>query len=443
MSIKLGLFETDPFVQSSLIAFYSSFSLHSLALQLFDRLPEPNLVSYTSAMDAYLRSDQFELAISLFLNMLHSGISPDSFSLVTILSACAETGDLHFGRAIHSYALKTGLELTPFLATALISMYSKCSSISSAISLFHSLPTYTKSTQVYNAMIHGLALHGLGLHAQQLFDEIISSGTHQPNSITFVGLLSSFAQNGLVKQGKYYFNCMVTKYGIAPNIKHYGCMVDLLGRAGLLNEAFDLVNRMQIKPNYVIWGSLLRSCSAHGDLPMAERVMERIKKSGEKIEYPIGETSHFAILSNMYRKAGVFDKFPWTRSMVWEKQKCRSWILINGERFEFGLGFVGSRCTEWTKIMEILDELDWNMGKENEERKREDHSEKLAVCFGLIRVKKDSKEPIRVFKNLRVCKDCHDWMKFVSVNFGREIIMRDCNRFHRFVGGICTCKDYW
>ncbi|KAJ1689181.1 hypothetical protein LUZ63_013336 [Rhynchospora breviuscula] len=439
LSVKLGCLVSDPFVQSSLISFYASCSLHALALQLFDELPEPNIVSYTSAIDACVNSEQPELAFSLFHQMLISGISSDSFSLVALLSACADNGALNLGCGAHALALKIGLELSPFLVTALISMYSKCSSLDSAMLLFQQTPEEIKSLQVWNAVINALALHGHGSDALKLFEDMISGGFHQPNSVTFLGLLSGCTQSGLVQEGKHYFNIMTTKFGIEPTIKHYGCMVDLLGMAGLLNEAFDLLTHMPIQPNYVVCMSLLRSCSAHGDVSMAERVMDRIMYG--EIEYPMGEVGHFAIMSGMYRKAGVFDRFARTRYLVERKQKGKSQIEIGGNMHEFSVGFHGLHSSERNKIIEMLDVLDVKLGKQKEEANGEHHSEKVAVSFGLI--KSNSGMPIRVFNYLRVCKDCHDWMKFVSKSYDREIILRDCNRIHRFVGGMCSCRDYW
>lgn len=343
------------------------------------------------------------------------------------------------GRGAHALSLKTGLELTPFLATALISMYSKCGSIDSATLLFQQTPENTKSLHVWNAILYGLASHGHGNDALRLFNNMISSGSHQPDSVMFIGLLSGCANSGLVQEGKLYFKYMTAKFGIEPTVKHYGCMVNLLGRAGLLDEAFDLVTHMPMQPNYVIWLSLLRSCCAHGNLPLAEQVMARIRD--KEIESQIKDASPFFILSAMYRKAGVLDKYAWLRYRLDRNPEGKSWAEIGGKRHEFSEGFLGLDCTVQTEIMEVLDELDVKLGKEREETNAEHHSEKIAVAYGLIKSK--SGPPIRVFKKLRICKDCHDWMKFVSKSYEREIVMRDINRFHRFVGGICTCRDFW
>ncbi|XP_039138907.1 pentatricopeptide repeat-containing protein At2g02980, chloroplastic-like [Dioscorea cayenensis subsp. rotundata] len=239
ISVKLDLC-SDVFIQTALLSFYSSCGYLDTALQLFDRMPHRNLITWTAAIDACLRSDHPHLAISLFVQMRDFGIVPDTFALVSFLASCSSLCALDLGRGAHAHLSKTGTEPTPFLATALVDMYCKCGSLDDAIKVFDLLPSSAKTVQVWNSMLHGLSLHGLGMNALQMFDEM-QRALVQPNSVTFVALLCGCAHAGLVEEGKMYFGLMRSKYGIEPGVKHFGCMVDLLGRAGLIDEAFDLV----------------------------------------------------------------------------------------------------------------------------------------------------------------------------------------------------------
>ncbi|XP_073005622.1 pentatricopeptide repeat-containing protein At2g02980, chloroplastic-like [Typha latifolia] len=330
LSFKLGL-SSDPFLQSSLISFYSSCDLPCVALQLFDTIPQPNVVAWTAAIVAWLRAKDPNFALSLFAQMVESGVEADDFALVAVLSACADLGSLKFGRALHGYAEKTGTVISAFLGTSLVDMYCKCSSVEDAVKVFDSLPENSRPIQIWNAMIHGLAVHGHGFRVLQLFDEMLLRGL-PPNDVTFVGILCGCAHSGLIQDGRYYFNAMRDKFGIEPTVKHYGCMVDLLGRAGLLDEAVEMITSMQVSSNHIVLGALLSACSACGDVGTAEQVVARIVR--EECS-PKGDTSHFVILSNMYRAAESSGKVVGVRAMVGRKPKGKSWIEVEGQMHEF------------------------------------------------------------------------------------------------------------
>ncbi|KAH7664718.1 Pentatricopeptide repeat-containing protein [Dioscorea alata] len=435
ISVKLDLC-SDVFIQTALLSFYSYCGYLDTALQLFDRMPHRNLITWTAAIDACLRSDHPHLALSLFVQMRESGIVPDTFTLVSFLAASSSLCALDLGRGAHAHLSKTGTELTPFLATALVDMYCKCGSLDDAIKMFDLLPNSAKTVQVWNSMLHGLSLHGLGMNALQMFDEM-RRALVQPNSITFVALLCGCAHAGLVEEGKMYFGLMRSKYGIEPGVKHFGCMVDLLGRAGLIDEAFDMVASMPVPANHVIWGALLNACRINGNIKMAEIVLDRIVTE----EQTMSSTSHYLIMSNIYRDAGFEEKTAELRIKVGRKPTGRSWIEIAGEMHKFMVGVDAFSHPMWKEIKTMLDEMARTEGKQMLEQSENIHSEKIAVAFGLIRT--SAPTPIRISKNLRICQDCHDTMKVVSQAYKREIVVRDCNRFHRFMGGLCSCKDYW
>ncbi|KAF8413052.1 hypothetical protein HHK36_001028 [Tetracentron sinense] len=433
-AIKSGL-SSDVFVQTSLLAMYSSCGEMETVFNLFDKIPHRNVVTWTAMMDACLRSEQPSRAAVVFCEMQRAGVRPDNFSIVSLLSACARLGALNLGRWVHSFIEKEGLELTVFIGTALVDMYCKCGSIDDALMVFNSMKK--KNVQSWNVMLHGLSVHGRGEEALQLFFEMEMDIGIRPNEVTFVGILCGCSHSGLVEEGRFYFDLMWSKYGIEPTVKHYGCMVDLLGRAGLLEEAFKMVMEMPIPPNPVIWGSLLSACRAQNNLGMAERVNQRIIEiHRDSVQ---GDTSHYVIMSNMYAEAGLNNKMAEARIKIGKKPKGRSWIEIGCDVHEFTVGDVSHSM--WLKIKVMLNEIMKKREDHGEEDLQNPHSEKVAVAFGLLST--SSPMPIRIVKNLRICEDCHGVMKLISEVYEREIVLRDCTRFHRFMGGLCSCKDYW
>ncbi|KAK1272358.1 Pentatricopeptide repeat-containing protein [Acorus gramineus] len=428
-SLKRGL-SSDVFVQTSLLSFYASHNHFSLARHLFHRMPSKNVVSFTAMIDASLRIGRPDDALSLFRDMQLSGITPDGFALVGALSACSMTGALNLGRWIHAYVRRNGVDLTEFVGTALVDMYCKCGCVRDAVSVFDSMPIRT--VRSWNAMLHGLAVNGRGAEAARLFDAMESDGRHRPTGVTFLSLLCGCAHGGLVEEGRRYFDRMRSEYGIVPTVKHYGCMADLLGRAGLLDEAFDMVSKMPIPPNSVVWGALLSACKARDDVVMAERVMERLARMA------CTDTSHHVIMSQIYGRCGWMEKSAEARLRVGRKPTGTAWVEVGCEVHEFVVGDASHPM--WGEIEHMLGDME---AKAEMEEGFEDppHSEKVAIAFGLLRV--SSPAPIRISKNLRICKHCHCFMKRVSLVYEREIVVRDRNRFHLFYRGSCTCKDYW
>ncbi|PIA49958.1 hypothetical protein AQUCO_01300594v1 [Aquilegia coerulea] len=432
-SIKFGLL-SDIFVQTSLVAMYSSCGQLELAMNVFDKMPQRNVVTWTTMMDSCLKSEQFELVLFVFREMQKSGVKPDDFAIVSLLTACARLGALSLGRWVHGYIRRMDMELTVFIGTALIDMYCKCGSVDNALEVFKSMEK--KSVRCWNAMLHGLSVHGRGEEALSLFSEMEMDSGVRPNNVTFVAVLCGCSHSGLVEEGRFYFSLMQSKYGIQPSVKHYGCMVDLLGRAGLVDEAFEMVIKMKVAPNAVVWGSLLGACRAQNNLVMAERVTQKI----EEIDSLERDTSHYVIMSNMYARVGNKDRMAEARAKIGKKPKGWSSIETEGDVHRFSVGETSH--PKWGKIKQMLDEVKTKVGRDFEmEDFHDPHSEKVAVAYGLLST--SSPTPIKIVKNLRICEDCHQLMKSISLLYDREIVIRDCTRFHRFMGGYCSCKDYW
>ncbi|WMV21243.1 hypothetical protein MTR67_014628 [Solanum verrucosum] len=308
-------------------------------------------------------------------------------------------------------------------------MYSRCGDIDEAASLFEDLKARDVTT--YNSMIVGYALNGKSIEAIKIFQRMKHEGV-KPTSITFSGVLNACSHGGLVDIGFDIFESMETEYGIERRIEHYGCMVDLLGRIGRLQEAYDFIQKGNIAPDNIIWGSLLSACRIHKKFELGERVAKIL------LEYGAADSGTYILLSNVYASRGKFNS-----------------IEVNNEIHEFLLGDIRhpEREAIYSKLKELNDMLESEdyapatdvISQDIEEHEKRwalsIHSERLAICYGLISTKPCT--TIRVVKNLRVCNDCHSVIKLISKITQRKIVVRDRNRFHHFENGVCSCGDYW
>jgi pentatricopeptide repeat protein len=256
-----------------------------------------------------------------------------------------------------------------------------------------------------------------------------------------------------VDEGLRYFETMTSMYNISPTVEHYAVMVDLLGRAGRLNEAEDLIKMMPCEPSASVWKSLLGACRIHGNVEMAERIAKRV------LEIDPGDAAGYVMLSNIYAAAGKWDKSANVHKQRLErgvkKQPGRTWIEVNKRMHSFTVDdqnhpqIVAIRA-ELKKLAVQMEEIGYvpdtkfvlhDVEEEEKVARLCHHSEKLAIAFGLISTPPGTS--LRIFKNLRICGDCHNATKFISRIVGRTIIVRDAHRFHHFEDGYCSCRDYW
>lgn len=321
-------FDAHAFVQATLIHFYGSCDLPDLAQmqfklsdkshiaswnalmagllrrnlmhearQLFDDMPERDTISWSTLISGYVKSGHSNMALQLFCSMLDAGVEPSEITLASALSAIADSGTMEQGRWIHDYIISRSIHLTDNLSAGLIDMYSKFGSIADAVQLFSHVKRKSSSVSPWNAMICGLAIHGHAHMSLELFSQLQITSI-KPNSITYIGVLNACCHAGMVAKGKYHFESMRREYGIQPTIKHYGCMVDLLGRAGYLEEAEQLIEMMPMKADVVIWGSILAAARTQGNVALGEKAAEELAKLN-----PSHGASKVA-LSNIYADAG-------------------------------------------------------------------------------------------------------------------------------------------
>ncbi|KAL6551587.1 hypothetical protein OROGR_007741 [Orobanche gracilis] len=304
---------------STIIFGYAKMGDVEMAKVLFDSMPVKNLVAWTIMISVFSENGLAKEAIGLYHQMEEAKLKPDEGTVMSILSASAESGLLGLGMKVHRSITKSRLECGTVVSNALIDMYCKCGSLDNAWSIFNNMKT--KDLVSWNSMIHGLAMHGHGHKALQVFDKM-KQERFVPDNLTFVGVLSACSHAGLIKDGIHYFYSMENDYRISPEIEHYGCMIDLLGRGGCLNEAFTVLHKMSFEPNVVIWGSLLAACRMHNDVQLAEEVLDRLVK----LE-PV-DGGNLSTLSNVYAMAGDWGSVANARLRMRKRRKSSAVSLI-------------------------------------------------------------------------------------------------------------------
>ncbi|KAF6161535.1 hypothetical protein GIB67_009414 [Kingdonia uniflora] len=338
------------YCQTSLVSFYSSYGHLEYSRSVFDRMPDRNMVSWTAMITGYVKQKEYKEGLALFHQMQIEGIKINEMTLASVLSACAHLGAYEMGKWVHTYIDRNRVFLNPTLGTALIDMYSKCGYINKASQVFETLPL--RSVCTWNSIIGGLAVHGCGEEALQRFNQMQKSDTI-PDEITVIGVLSACTHSGFVEKGMELFYSMQRDYGIEPSIKHYGCLVDLLGRAGRLKEAYEIVKIMPIKPNGVVWGTLLDVCGTHGNVELAETAMKWL------IELEPSNDGNYVLMSNIYAANGQWDKVAEMRRFIKNKSILKtpgcSSIEVNNVMHEFMVG--DSRHPRSKEIYSMLDDL--------------------------------------------------------------------------------------
>jgi pentatricopeptide repeat protein len=300
------------------------------AQKLFDKMPERDAFPWNALMAGYVQSKQGKEAIALFHEMQEAKVAPNEITMVNLLSACSQLGALEMGMWVHHYIDRHQLSLSVALGTSLVDMYAKCGNIKKAICIFKEVPE--KNALTWTAMICGLANHGHANEAIEHFRRMIELGL-QPDEITFIGVLSACCHAGLVEEGREFFSLMDSKYHLKRKMKHYSCMIDLLGRAGHLDEAEKLANTMPMDPDAVVWGALFFACRMHGNITLGEKAAMKL------VELDPSDSGIYVLLANMYAEANMRKKADKVRAMMRhlgvEKVPGCSCIELNGVVHEF------------------------------------------------------------------------------------------------------------
>ncbi|CAL5055334.1 unnamed protein product [Urochloa decumbens] len=452
--VKLG-FHHDEHVQNSLISLYGKCGEPAAARLAFDGTAAGGrtAASWSALLAAYTRAGMWSECLASFGAMARGGARrPDESSMVSALSACAHLGAHDAGRSIHCALLRNAAGLNTIMGTALVDMYAKCGRIDKAAAVFGAMGD--RNAWAYSAMVSGLAMHGDAREALRVFEEMLREG-HAPDAAVYVGVLNACSRAGLLDDGLRCFDRMRLEHKVSPNAQHYGCMVDMLARAGRLDEARALIGSMPPtgQPTDTAWRSLLNACRIHGDLDLAERALQELRRLGA------ANAGDYVIVAGMHARAKEWDAAAALRTEAADAGLAQapgfSAVEVRGEVHRFvsqDMSHPRSR-----DIYEMLHQMEWQLrfegyepdtselaldaGEEEKRRVVAAHSQKLAMAFGLLSTPEGA--PVRVVTNLRMSKECHAYSALISEIFGREIVVRDRNRFHRFRSGACTCRDYW
>ncbi|KAF9590795.1 hypothetical protein IFM89_038387 [Coptis chinensis] len=448
--MKSGI-DFDLVVGSSLAHMYMKCGNMSDGEKVFEGMPVHNVIACNTIIAGRAQNGYSEGALDQFNLMKLAGLRPDKITFVSVISTCSELATLGQGQQVHAQAIKSGADASVSVRSSLVSMYSKCGCLEDSLKVFLE-PEDDDDDVLWSSMIAAYGFHGHGQEAIKLFEQMEKKGI-EPNDVTFLSLLYACSHRGLKERGTELFRLMVDEYKLKPRLEHYNCMVDLLGRAGCLEEAEALIKSMPIKPDSIIWKTLLSACKIHKNTEMARRVAENVLRLDPQDAVP------YVLLSNIHASTKGWGDVSEMRKTMRDKNVKKepgiSWLEVKNQVHQFRVG--DKSHPKWLEIDEYLKELTSEMRKrgyvpdtnsvlhdmdiEEKEYHLAHHSEKLAIAFALLST--TSGAPIRVMKNMRVCNDCHLAIKFISEITNREIVVRDASRFHHFKHGKCSCGDYW
>uniref|UniRef100_A0A8R7TI88 Pentatricopeptide repeat-containing protein n=1 Tax=Triticum urartu TaxID=4572 RepID=A0A8R7TI88_TRIUA len=325
-------------VANAFVSLYGKNGLPDSARRVFDEMPTPDVISYNALMDGYIKTGrlglamkefhpmpqrdavswgtviagcakvgQWEEAVALFNRMRGEGLRPDDVALTAVLSCCAHLGALEKGREVHEYVMQSRSRPNVFLCTGLVDLYAKCGCVEVAQEVFDWCPV--RNVFTWNALIVGLAMHGHGTVAVKYFNRMLVEGV-RPDGVTFLGVLIGCSHTGLVDMAKRIFSEMEGKYGVSRELKHYGCMADLLGRAGLIEEAMKMVEKMSTKGDTYVWGGILAGCRMHGNVEAAEVAARHL------LELNPEDGGVYSVLAGIYADAGRWEDVARVRKLM-------------------------------------------------------------------------------------------------------------------------------
>ncbi|PRQ30138.1 putative tetratricopeptide-like helical domain, DYW domain-containing protein [Rosa chinensis] len=465
--------EKNRYVQNALMDMYSRMGRTEISETIFNSMEGKDIVSWNTMITGYVISGRHDDALNLLYeiqrveenkntngtgydNERRVPLKPNTITLMTLLPSCAVLSALAKGKEIHAYANRHLLALDIAVGSALVDMYAKCGCLDLSRAMFNQMPL--KNVITWNVLIMAYGMHGRGEEALEFFRNMVDEGRWnkeiRPNEVTFIAIFAACSHSGMVDEGLNLFHTMKQDHGIEPAPDHYACVVDLLGRAGSVERAYEIIKTMPSKFDKAgAWSSLLGACRLHQNVEIGEIAANHLLQLEPDV------ASHYVLLSNIYSSSGLWEKAMDVRRKMKEmgvrKEPGCSWIEFEDEVHKFLAGDLSHPQSE--QLHEYLETLSERMKKEGyvpdtscvlhnvDEDEKETllcgHSEKLAMAFGLLNTRPGT--TIRVAKNLRVCNDCHLAAKYISKMLDREIILRDVRRFHHFRNGNCSCGDYW
>ncbi|XP_042486183.1 pentatricopeptide repeat-containing protein At1g08070, chloroplastic-like [Macadamia integrifolia] len=449
--LRTGI-ELDGLLSSALVDMYCKCDCLDHAFQVLKtNQSRDNVASWNPLLAGLVRHKRFEEALDIFQILQLENVEPDVVTIITLIATVAQLGTLGLGKWLHAYAIRKRIRVSATLASALVDMYSKCGCVELALQVFSMAEERT--VELWNAMINGLAIHGQGKDAIELFSQMRAENS-EFDEVTLASILNACSHSGLVDDGLSFFAAMKDIYKMTPKIQHYGCIVDLLSRVGQLEEAKTFIcSKMHMKPDAVLWKSLLGACKTHGNVEIGEFAARHL------IELCPDDSSAYVLLSSIYDSAGRLNDAVAMRKMMSDGGVSKEpgfsliesggvvHVFLVGDRSHPRLEEVNTMLCEMSEKFRSVGYAPekqlvlFDIDDQEKEFAISHHSEKLAIAFGLCDTAKGT--PLHIVKNLRMCSDCHVFMKLASKIYDREIIVRDNRRFHHFKTGKCSCMDYW
>ncbi|KAJ6371582.1 hypothetical protein OIU77_001986 [Salix suchowensis] len=345
-------------IKSGSSILYTQCECFDEVLKVFDQMPERNIASWNSLISGSVKEDKLGEALDVFRRMQREGVGFSWVTLTTILPICARVTALCSGKEIHVQIVKSATRPDVLLLNSLVDMYVKCGVFDYGRRLFDGMRS--KDLTSWNTMLTGYGINGYMRVAMDLFNEMVSCGI-RPDDVTFIALLSGCSHAGLTEDGQKLFHRMEMDFGVTPSLEHYACLVDMLGRAGRIDDALVVVKNMPMRPSGSIWGSLLNSCRLHSEVPLAEAIAKRL------FEIEPYNPGNYVMLSNIYANAGMWDSVNMVREMMQtrriRKEAGCSWVQVKNKIHTFvaGGGFKFRNSDEykkvWNKLREAMEEV--------------------------------------------------------------------------------------
>ncbi|CAH9118808.1 unnamed protein product [Cuscuta europaea] len=444
--------ESSNILFTALLDLYAKSGELTKANYVFTAMKDKNVITWTALLTGLSQNGRAEDALKLFREMQEENVAANSVTLVGLVYCCAHLGSSQKGKSVHAKLVRSGFSFEIVNMTALIDMYAKCGKISVAERVFNTVVD-RGDVILFNAMITSYGIHGFGHQAINIYDQMIYQRV-PPNETTFVALLAACSHSGLVEEGTYLFEKMKSEHKVKPSEKHYACLVDLLSRAGRLEDAEECINNMPSQPGTTaVLEALLNGCRYHKNIDIGLRTADKL------LHLDSTNPGIYILLSNIYAAMKRWDAVDYIRSIMrahsLKKIPGYSSVEIKNQVHTF---FAGDNShLNWEEIHQFLEALksvieatghvpDTSCVLRDVDEKMKvkllwGHSERSAIALGLLSTPPGS--VIRITKNLRVCNDCHMVTKYISQIVQREIVVRDVNRFHHFRNGKCSCGDYW
>lgn len=419
---------------------------------MFDEIRDTDEVCYAAMIVGLAQNSRCVDSLSVFADMRCSDVGSTMYSVSGALRAAAELAAMEQCRIIHGHAVVIGLDKNVIVGTALIDGYGKAGIVSDARRVFDENLSVLNSV-AWNAMMAGYAQQGDKSSVLDLF-RLFEKRRFVADEYSILAVLTALCNAGLVVESEKWIEKMRVDYGLEPGLEHYTCLVCAMGRAGRLDDAERVAMSMPFVPDAAVWRALLSFSALHGEADMA------LKMGRGLLELDPHDDSAYVITANVLSSAGRWDEVAEIRKTMKDrrvkKEGGRSWIEVKGKVHVFLAGDRKHERVEeiYAKLEELMEECEklgyvpvWaemlhDVGAGEKKEALWYHSEKLALAFGLVSGCPPGKA-LRIVKNLRICRDCHESFKHISRVVNREIIVRDVNRYHRFLNGSCTCGDLW